>query len=86
MDALSGSRSSLDKEDIHEFLEIVESAHYISSGTHGSGNLFTIESNTGKGSALVYENAVVHMDFFPREGIIKSHDTDLDLDFRRQRR
>jgi len=86
MDALSGSRSSLDKEDIYEFLEIVESAHYISSGTPGSGNLFTIESHMGKGSALVYEDAVVHMDFFPREGIIKSNDSNLDLDFRRQRR
>jgi ARG and Rhodanese-Phosphatase-superfamily-associated Protein domain len=86
MDAISSSRSTLDRDDINEFLDIVESARFVSTETPGLGTLLSIESRVGKGSALEYENAVIHMDFFPRGEITLNHDPDLRLDFRRDQR
>lgn len=86
MDALSGEKSDLDRYDINDFLETIAKAKYVSSDTPGLGDLYSIESNIGKGSALVYGDAVVHMDFFPRADIIRHHDSDLKLDFRREQR
>lgn len=85
MDALSGAKSSVDKEDINEFLETFEEAKYVSAGTPGLGKLVVIESTIGKGSALGYENGVVHMDFFPNEGTI-DNGSGLRLDLRREQR
>jgi hypothetical protein len=84
MDALHGDRGILDKDDIERFLEALEEAHYTSTNTSGIGSLLKIESDFGKGSALVYGSAVVHMDFFPTEGFID--DPELQLDIRRDLR
>lgn len=86
MDAISGEKSSVDKEDINEFLETFEDAKFVSTGTPGLGELVEIESNIGRGSVLVYEKTVVHMDFFPNDGTIIDDDSGLRLDFRRDQR
>jgi hypothetical protein len=85
MDALSGEKGIIDKPDIETFIEALEDANFVSTGTPGLGKLTRIESDFGKGSALLYKSAVVHMDFFPTEGIIDT-DSELRLDFRRGQR
>ncbi len=85
MDAINGEKSSITKTDIEDFIEIFEDAKFVSVGTPGLGDLLAIESNNGKGSALVYEQAVVHMDFFPVEDNLQDG-SGLRLDFRRDQR
>lgn len=84
MDALHGDRGLLDKDDIERFLDALAEANFTSTTTSGIGSLLKIESDFGKGSALVYGSAVVHMDFFPSEGFID--DPELQLDIRRDLR
>jgi hypothetical protein len=84
MDALHGDKGSLDKHDIERFLEALSEANFTSTNTSGLGTLLKVESDFGKGSALVYGSAVVHMDFFPSEGFID--DPELHLDIRRDLR
>ncbi len=85
MDAIREEKSSLTKTDIEDFIESFEQAKFVSVGTPGLGELLTIESNNGKGSALIYESTVVHMDFFPNNDNLKD-DSGLRLDFRRDQR
>lgn len=85
MDALEGEKGNLSKEDIKKFLESLKHADYISTGTPGLGSLIKVESDFGKGSALLYKSAVVHMDFFPNQGFIDQEE-ELDLQFRRDQR
>lgn len=84
MDALSGGKGTVSRNAIEEFIDAFKSARYVSTGTPGLGQLIKIESDFGKGSVLVYKTAVVHLDFFPTEGIID--DSGLRLDFRREQR
>ncbi|MEO0205675.1 MAG: DUF6569 family protein [candidate division WOR-3 bacterium] len=85
MDAIQGEKSSVTKEDIENLIESFEDAKYVSTGTPGLGTLLAIQSDIGKGSALVYDNALVHMDFFPSEENLRD-DSGLRLDFRRDQR
>jgi len=85
MDALAGEKSSLVRDDIKEFLGIFEDARFVSTGTPGLGDLFSIESTVGKGSALVNGKTLVHMDFFPSNETIID-DEGIRLDFRRNQR
>ncbi len=66
MDALCGEKSSVNKEEVKEFIATIVDSKIISTNGVGIGETVEIESNVGKGSALVYENAIVHMDFFPK--------------------
>jgi len=84
MDALHGDKGSLDKDDIERFLEALSEANFTSTNTSGIGSMLKVESDFGKGSALIYGSAVVHMDFFPSEGFID--DPELHLDIRRDLR
>jgi len=84
MDAISGEKGIIEKDDIENFIEALEQANYVSTGTPGLGKLVKIESDFGKGSALIYKSAIVHMDFFPQDGIID--DGGLRLDIRRNQR
>lgn len=84
MDAISGSTGAVQNSDIEHFLDAFEQANYISTGTPGLGQLLKVESDFGKGSALVYESAVIHMDFFPSDGV--TDDNGLRLDIRRDQR
>lgn len=85
MDALSGEKVTIDKAYIEGFIEALENARYTSTITPGLGELVEIDSDFGKGSALVYKSAVLHMDFFPT-GAMREHDRELHLDFRRDQR
>ncbi len=85
MDVLTGQKGIMDKRHIEDFIESLENAHYTSTGTPGLGELVEIESDFGRGSALTYKSAVIHMDFFPT-GTLRSDDDDLRLDFRREQR
>jgi hypothetical protein len=84
MDALYGEKSCLDQDDIERFLEALSEANFTSTNASGIGTFLKVESDFGKGSALVYGSAVVHMDFFPSEGFID--DPELHLDIRRDLR
>jgi hypothetical protein len=84
MDALSGTKAEISKARIEDFLEAFDQANYVSTGTAGLGTLLKVESDFGKGSVLLYKSAVVHMDFFPSDGIIEEND--LRLDIRRDQR
>ncbi len=86
MDAIRGEKSTVTREDVQSIIEAVIDTKLISAGTPGLGDLLKIESNNGKGSALVYRNAVVHMDFFPSEENLRDNDSGLRLDFRRDQR
>lgn len=86
MDAINGKKSSVTKQDIENFLESFEDAKYVSTGTPGMGTLLAIKSDVGKGSALVHNNTVIHMDFFPDEKGFIDRDSGLRLDFRRDQR
>lgn len=65
MDALTGEKGILDKDDIEEFIEALHETKCVSTGTPGLGTLVKVEEDFGKGSALINTSTVVHMDFFP---------------------
>lgn len=85
MDVLAGEKGIIDKKYVEDFIQALEHAHYTSTGTPGRGELVEIESDFGRGSALTYRSAVIHMDFFPTEAI-RDVDEGLRLDFRREQR
>lgn len=83
MDALSERTSVVKKEEVHELLKVLANAQYVSIGTPGLGSLFTIETDFGKGSALLHKGIPVHMDFFISNMFAEPR---LDLDMRRDQR
>lgn len=83
MDAMHETRATVHKTEIQGLLDALSHAHAVSTGTPGLGNLFEIETDFGKGSALVHRKDVVHMDFF----IEDLHDEpEWRLDMRRDQR
>jgi hypothetical protein len=85
MDAITGEKCVVYRDDIEEFIEALKDTKHVSTGTPGLGSLLRLESDFGKGSALVYKSAVVHMDFFPQDDYIDI-DSGLRLDIRRDER
>ena len=83
MDAIRETRSSINKDDIQGLLNALTHAHSVSVGTPGLGNLLKIETDFGKGSALIHKANVVHMDFFPDDTFA---DPQWRLDLRRDQR
>ncbi len=86
MDAIGSEKSTVTKEEAGQIIELIREAKSVSVGTPGLGSMLSIKSESGKGSALVYENLVVHMDFFPEAGSLIDKDSGLRLDFRRDQR
>ena len=84
MDAIAGEQGLMDKEDIEALIQSLKDAKYVSTGTPGLGNLFAIESELGKGGALVYKSSVLHLDFFPDSA--NQDEPGIPLDFRRDQR
>jgi len=64
MDAIHESQSVIQREDVQNLLNVLSHAHYASMGTPGPGELFKIETDFGKGTALLDKEILVHMDFF----------------------
>jgi hypothetical protein len=85
MDALVGEKGMLDKDDIEEFIEALHETQCVSTGTPGLGTLVKVEEDFGKGSALIYSSAIVHMDFFPTSDCWHQ-DSGMRLDFRMNER
>jgi hypothetical protein len=83
MDAISESKSVITKQEIQELLTVLANAHYVSIGTPGIGKLFTVETDFGKGSALLHKGNPVHMDFFVSNVFAEP---ELRLDMRRDQR
>ena len=83
MDAIHETISTVHKAEIEGLLDALSHAQIISIGTPGLGDLFRIETDFGKGTALAYKENLVHMDFF----IEDLHDEpDWRLDIRRDQR
>lgn len=85
MDALDGDKATFRSDAIRDFLESLKNAQYVSAGTPGAGWLVNVESDFGKGAALVYKTAIVHMDFFPFNNALDD-DAGMRLDIRRDSR
>lgn len=83
MDAISESKSLVNKEEVQELLNALAESRYISIGTPGVGNLFTVETDFGKGSALLHKGNPVHVDFFINDIFAEP---ELRLDMRRDQR
>jgi hypothetical protein len=83
MDAIHETKSTIHMDEVRRLLNAVTHAQYISIGTPGLGNLFKIETDFGKGSALTHQKNLVHMDFFPDEVFA---DPEWRLDVRRDER
>jgi hypothetical protein len=83
MDALHETASTIHKGDVQGLLKALVHARKISIGTPGLGDLFKIETDFGKGSALIQQAQMVHMDFFPDDGFT---DAEWRLDMRRDQR
>ncbi len=84
MDAIAGEPGLMDKEDIEALIQSLKDAKYVSTGTPGVGDVFAIESELGRGGALVYKSSVLHLDFFPDANI--QDEPGIPLDFRRDQR
>jgi len=85
MDALSEKKSSVNRKDVKEFVESIKKAKTIPIETPGLGKLAKIETESGKGGALLYKNAIVHLDFFPKTSS-PDEEPGLRLDIRREER
>ena len=83
MDALHETASTIHKDDVQGLLKTLVHARNVSIGTPGLGDLFKIETDFGKGSALIHQEQLVHMDFFPDEGFT---DAEWQLEMRRNER
>ncbi len=85
MDGISGTKSTIDTEIVKSLCEALAGVNQVSQGTPGRGDLIKLTADFGRGSALVYGSAVIHMDFFPTADLIND-DSGMRLDFRRDQR
>ncbi len=83
MDAINEQPSTIEKEEVQFLLNALAQASYVTIGTPGLGSLLKIDTDFGKGSALIHKASVVHMDFFPDEIFA---DPEWRLDMRRDQR
>ena len=83
MDAMNEQRSTIETNEVQSMLDALAHAHHVSIGTPGLGSLFKIETDFGKGSALIHKTNLVHMDFFPD---VVFADPEWHLDMRRDQR
>ena len=72
LDGLSGTKSTVRKKEVESFVDQIEGLgkNAVGIGTIGLGQLYELDSDFGKGSALVDDASVVHMDFFIGEKVV----------------
>jgi hypothetical protein len=75
---------SLSKSDIRDFLNELKDVEICTRDTDGTGDAYTIEGDFSFGTALLFDEKVVHCDLFPREDACPSKSIPT-LDFRRER-
>jgi len=83
LDAIHETESIVRKDEIQGLLDTLPHAHCVSVGTPGLGDLYKIENDFGKGSALIHKDKLVHMDFFVSDLPL---DAEWRLDMRREQR
>lgn len=64
MDAMTEHKPAVNKSDIKEVMQALSRAKLVSLGTPGAGDIYRIETSFGRGSALVHNSRLVHLDFF----------------------
>jgi len=85
MDAISQREPVVRKEDIQDLVQALANANHVSVGTPGMGNLRRIETDFGKGTALIHNGKIVHLDFFV-DNLQDTDDPQWRLDMRRDQR
>ena len=85
MDAISEREPVVRKEDIQDLVQALANANHVSVGTPGMGNLCRIETDFGKGTALIHNGKIVHLDFFV-DDLQDTDDPLWRLDMRRDQR
>ncbi|UCD20220.1 MAG: hypothetical protein JSU64_03525 [candidate division WOR-3 bacterium] len=84
MDALSEEKPVIGREDIQDLIQALSNTKQVSVGTPGLGNLYRIENDSGKGTALIHNGKVVHLDFFVDDS--RDDGGQWRLDMRREQR
>jgi len=84
MDALLESEATVTKNDVEGLLNELLAARYTSIGTPGLGDLYILETASGKGNALLHRGSIVHLDFFIND--LQDDDSEWRLDMRRDQR
>ena len=72
-------------EQVRRFIKNAARARVTNQPTVGAGRLQRLSAENASGSALVFNNAVVHLDLFPGAGLDTDDGPAPRLDFRRQR-
>jgi hypothetical protein len=85
MDAISDRKPVIRTDDIEDLVQALHNAKHVSVGTPGIGNLYRIETDFGRGTALVHDGRVVHLDFFV-DDLHDNEDAQWRLDMRRDQR
>ena len=81
----SPSHGRLSKKQVQQFVRGAARARVTGQPTVGAGKLQRLSAANASGSALVFKNAVVHLDLFPGLSIETDDGPTPRLDFRRQR-
>lgn len=84
MDAILESEADVAKEEVEGLINELRTTRYTSIGTPGLGELYMIETGTGKGSVLLEKGTLVHLDFFIDD--LSDDDPEWRLDIRRDQR
>jgi len=85
MDAIMESEPTVDKAAIKELMQTLSRSKHVSLGTPGAGELYRVETNSGRGSVLVYDGQIIHLDFFV-DDLSDSDQPEWQLDIRRDQR
>ncbi|MBE0432380.1 hypothetical protein IBX73_02810 [candidate division WOR-3 bacterium] len=64
MDAITQTKAAVNRSDIKELMQALSKATHVSLSTPGAGDLYRIETPFGRGSALLHNSRLVHLDFF----------------------
>jgi len=81
----SPSHGRLSKKQVEQFVRGASRARVTGQPTVGAGKLQRLSAANASGSALVFKNAVVHLDLFPGSSFETDDGPTPRLDFRRQR-
>ncbi len=85
MDAIMECEPTVDKAAIKNLMKTLSSSKYVSLGTPGAGELYRMETSSGRGSALVHDGQIIHLDFFS-DDVSDDDQSEWQLDVRRDQR
>ena len=85
-DGIYGKRSTVEKKEVEDFIGDIVESQKNAVKTKGLGKTYKLHSDVGKGSALVDEASVVHMDFFLHEPSVDKDPSYMNFRTRRTNR